>query len=313
MDKEILDIIKENSNILLNEVTDSNDISFTQKVLSKLIDEKYNNSLMYSVCEIHPTSSSWSSYISTFRKPGTTNISVRKTDLYPLNIKIPTGFTKEVEQDLINMYKSKAVEKVANLLRGISDDQENFYLIEYLNNNSIISNPITVNITNEGWIPYQIASKVAEITIMINKYSFKTMNTFCILPPRWAKYFLSSPNYIKTQADSESTYFVGRYGHIDFYINPIDPGRNQFNNDFNNDFQNINNDTTSEYCYVGLKDENIGVNSLIFAPYQYEIQEIVNPNTGNIDIFLYNRFSLIENPQSDLATGKKMIYKFIIQ
>ena len=314
MDKDVLDIIKENSGIKLNENTNSFDISMSQDILSKLIDEKYNNSLAYSICEVHPLKSTWGSYFSTFRKPDTTNFEIIRKDIYTQNIKIPSGFTKEVYQDLINMYGKKAPEKVANVLRGISDDQENFYVVDYIRNNSETLSVLNVDTASSGWITSQIAAKVAEAVIIMNEKSFKTLESFCLLPPKWAKYFLGTSSVILDKsAKNNSTYFVGRYGKTDFYINPIPPDRTQFNNDFNNDFENTNNNRTKDYCYVGLRDkDDIGVNSLIFAPYQYEIQEIPNPDTGSENIFLYNRFGFIENPQSDLPTGKKLLYKFEI-
>lgn len=308
---KVLDTIKENSGIKLTESSTTFDISPTQEILSYLIDEKYNNSLLYSVCEIQELNSTWGSIYTTFRKPGTSNFEVLRKDIYTQNIKIPTGFTREVWQDLLNNFKNNAKQKAANILRGISDDQENFYLIEYLRNNSVTESPININTSNTGWITSQISSKVAECVIKMNEHSFKTLESFCILSPTWAKYFLGTASYVLSERENKSTYFVGRYGRTDFYINPIPLNRNQFNNDFNNNYAD-DQIIYDDFCYVGLKDKD-SVSSLIFAPYQYQIQEVINPDTGSIDINLYNRFGLEENPQSDLPTGKKLLYKFKIQ
>lgn len=313
MNKEILDSIKKNSGINIRESSTSFDISSTQEVLSSLIDEKYNNSLLYSVCEVLKLDSTWGSVFTTFRKPGTTNFEIIRKDIYTQNIKIPTGFTVETWQDILKLYKDNSYKKAAGLLRGISDDQENFYLIDYLRNNSNTASELIVNSSNTGWVTSQISSKVAEIVLEMNSKSFKTLESFCILSPKWARYFLGTASFVMSdENENKSTYFVGKYGKTDFYVNPIPTNRSQFNNDFNNDYTDDPN-AQDDYCYVGLKSEEVGASSLIFAPYQYEIQDVINPNTGAQDIFLYNRFGLEENPQSDLPTGKKLLYKFKIQ
>lgn len=313
MSQEILDNIKKNSGININETSTSNDISRTQKILSHLIDEKYNNSLMYSVCEVIKMKGTWGTFFTTFRKPGTTNFEIIKKDIYTQNITIPTGFTIEVWQDVLNMYKSNSYKKAAGLLRGVSDDQENFYLIDYIRNNSNTASELIVNSNNTGWITSQISSKVAEIVLEMNNKSFKTLDSFCILSPKWARYFLGTASFVMGEnKNNTSTYFVGRYGKTDFYVNPIPTARSQFNNDFNNNYADDPN-AQDDYCYVGLKSEETGLSSLIFAPYQYEMQDVQDPDSGKQNLFLYNRFGLAENPQSDLPTGKKLLYKFKIQ
>jgi len=313
LEENSLEIIKKNSGIDLTEGTNSFDIASTQDILSRLIDEKYNNSLMYSVCEVFPLDSTWGSFFTTFRNPDTTNFEILRKDIYTQNIKIPTGFTREAWQDIIRMFKDDSSKKAASILRGISDDQENFYLIDYLRNNSISKSILAINSTNTGWITSQISMKVAECVIEMNSKSFKTLDSFCILPAKWAEAFLGTASFVLDNKDNNSTYFVGRYGRTDFYINPISPNRNQFNNDFSNDYENSNSSNDKDYCYVGLKSKEIGYSSLIFAPYQYEIQDIINPDSGDFSMFLYNRFGLVENPQSDLSSSKKLLYRFEIQ
>jgi len=313
IEDEVLHILKENSNVL-NEASTSSDIATTQDFVGKMIDEKYNNSLAYQICEVQALKGSWGTVYASKRDFTTNDFEIAKKDIYTKSYTVKTGYTQEVWQDMNKMFGKTALIQSSNILSGLSAMNENYTLIEVLDVNSYTKPLLQVNVNNTAWITSQISQRVAESVIEMNKESFKTLDSFCVLPAQWASYFLGTASYVKTDGDSDgkdSTLFVGRYGRTDFFVNPFRNESRQFFQDFNEDY--TIGDTGEEYCYVGLKSQVSGESSLVFAPYIYEAKTVVDPDTLNNNLFVYNRYGLVTSPLHEPIQGKSMLHKFIIE
>ena len=313
MSQEILDSIKKNSGITIDESTNAFDISRTQELLGHLIDEKYNSSLAYAISNVMPLSSSWGTVYASKKKLYSADFEIVKKDLYTKLYRLKTGYTNEVLQDINSMFGDSAKEKVGKILSGISSEDENFELIKMIDNESSVQPEAIIDSTQSGWVTAQLAQRVAKSVVEMNKNVFRTLDSFCILPAKWATYFLGSNYYNNLDPEeikSKGTWFVGRYGRTDFYINPVNNGLNAFNTDYADDYANGGADIN--YCYVGLRSDITEYNSVFFAPYKYEIQDITDPDTGNSELYVYNRYSMTTNPLHVPLENNSMLHKFII-
>lgn len=318
--QDILDTIKKNSGVpekIINEESTSNDIATTIDMVSELIDEKYNDSIGYLISEVQPLEGSWGIAYASKRKSQSEDFEIVKRDIYTKTFKVKTGYSREVWQDVIAMFGKGSKRQAGKVLAGLSAYTENSDVIDFVGLNAETKQPLLINISNSAWITSQISKRVAESVLDMNKYAFKTLDSFCILSPKWASSFLGTASYVKSDGDSmnkDSTLFVGRYGRTDFYVNLFRNDRNAFNDDYNDDYSNEEDpDNGPDYAYVGLKSDISGYSSLIFAPYQYEAQIVVEPSDGSDNLFIYNRYGLIMSPLHEPLEGRSMLHRFIIE
>ena len=312
MNKEILEQIKVNSGIPVKTLveTDTSDIANTQDFLSHLIDEKYNDSLAYQICEITPMNSTLGVVYASKRNNNSEDFEVIKKNIYSYTDKISTGFTREVWDDMVRVFDKTAKQSAGNVLSGISRTEENLRVLTLLRDESEVKSSLTITDPNsfEGIIQ-QVSKKVSESVIEMNYKSYNTLSSFCILGPKWAAAILGSFSYMTE--GKEKSLFVGRVGRTDYYINPLPNTAGQFNDDYNYDFENEPTNSP-DYAYVGLQSSIPGQSSLIFAPYMYELQNIVDPDTLDTKLFLYNRYGLVTTPLHDKIEGKGKLHKFEI-
>ncbi len=312
----ILDLIRLNSGIQKNQLnisedTNSYDIAQTDTLIDGIIKEKYNNSLCYQVCDVRPLSGSFGKVFAQVRKPGTTNFEIISKDAQPTLQEIKSGYTIEVLQDIQNMFSLNASNSVGLTLGGLSDLKENIKLIDYINTESTIkSELVLVDAQNPESIILQISKKVAESVIEMNEESYKTLNSFCILPPIYAAAVLGSFNYMTEGL--ERSLFVGKIGRTNFYINPIPKTHSQFNDDFNIDYE-TEDLTILDFCYVGLMSPVPGNSSLIFTPYDYNVVSAQDPDTGDYTLFVKNRNDLLASPLHRPLEKMSLLHKFSIR
>ena len=107
----------------------------------------------------------------------------------------------------------------------------------------------------------------------------------------------------------EKSLFVGRIGRTDFYINPFPNTSSQFTTDFDYAYESESSAEVN-YCYVGLKSKTAGNSSIVFAPYTYESQYISDPDTGNMNLIVRNRYDIQTSPLHEPLTNNSMIHKF---
>ena len=306
INEEILTSIKDFSikGYNLNETT-SADVASQPNIISTLIEEKYNDSLAYNICEVDPIQTSLGQSFASVRKDN--KFIVLKKDIHVKLYTVNTGYTLEVWDDMNRMFGKNASKTSGKLLSGFSSNDENFTLITLINAQALIKPPLLIDKGDSGWIIDQIAHRVAESVIEMNRHSFKTLESFCILSGTWAASFLSE---LDTKKDGlKNSLFVGRHGSTDYYVNPFPNTASEFNNDYDYSFE-IEDSSVPDYCYVGLKSDVKGESSLIFTPYTYEMNIVVDPDTGDNTVFVYNRFGLDSTPLHLPLENKSILHKF---
>jgi len=306
----IIHNILKNSNLnqSINETT-SGDIESVLDMVSKTVVDKYNTSLGYSICEVLPTSSPLSVIFASTRDSDG-NFKVMKKDIHSNNNIIDTGFTTEVLQDMSKMLKTSTNKSASSVLSGISAQNENLNLMTFIDSNSVTETTLNVDPSVPGWTTAIITQKVSELAIKMNRNSFKTLKSFCILSAKWASYFLSSV-YLKDEK-KRGTLYIGTYGNTDYYVNPFPNTASEFRQEqFDYSFS-IEDPNAIDYCYVGLKSEVPGESSLVFSPYQYSWDFITDPTTGNEKLFLHNRYGIETSPLHEPLRERSLLYKFPI-
>lgn len=313
MDK--LQKIKVSSNIpekILNETTQSSDIVSTPELVSQLIDEKYNDSLAYNICDVYPLKSNHGIIYSSRKKNNINQFEVVKKDIHTKSYSVNTGFTREVWDDMNRVYKKDAKKIVGNILSGLSANEENFTLINFLNNESEIKEKLIIpDKDNNLDLLNRLQKRVSQSVLEMNYKMHTSLDAFCVLSHRWASAILGSPDMYTQKDYKKGLLFLGQIGRTDFYVNPFPETSNEFTQDYNFDFE-IGPLSTPDYAYVGVKSKVIGYSSLIFAPYMYELQEVIDPDTGESKIFMYNRYGLVASPLHKPLEGKSMLHKFEI-
>jgi hypothetical protein len=317
-----LEQILENCNINnLNESTDSGDILSYPQLLQKLIIEKYQTSLLYQICDVFPLKSTLGRLYVAKRKFDLNNTNsdfeIIKKDIQPELHKFNTSYTKEVLQDIKAMYGKNAKNLVSNNLRGISDFYENRNLMDFLEANATQKPDLILGEPQDD-ISF-ITKSVGRSVLEMNHYSYKTQKGWCILPFDYAPIFFEywrDLMMIEEKNKRENYLYIGTFSNIDYYLNPRGKENEinaAFTDDYNDDYQ-IGDLSTDNIIYVGLKSpEEPGYGSLIFSPYQYDLKDIIDPDTGNIHLHLFSRYGLGLSPFHLPMEQKSMIHKFRVQ
>lgn len=315
--QEVLNQILENSGVIqdsLQENTQTTDIAQTDTILGDLIKENYHISLMYHICEVIPSTTPY----------GTVFVSERNTDLSETNdfkiikqeIKtktntLKTGFSQEVLQDVQNMFNKSSKNLTARVLKGITSREENQTLLRYMFDNSDTKESLQVQDSNNlESVLLQLSNKVSKSVLEMNQDTYKTLDSFCILDANWAAAVLGSFNFMTE--GKEVSLFVGRIGRTDYYVNPFPNTSSEFDESFDYSYE-IEDTPIPNYCYVGLIDPNHGESSMFFVPYSYEKDYMLDPDTGEIVLFLRNRYGLIMNPLHKPLKNRSMLHKFTIE
>ena len=309
----ILDIILENSKALEKEIlegTTQDDISKTDVILGDIIRENYAQSLMYQITEINPLKAPQGSIYTSRRNAETNKFEVIRTDVQTKTNTIITGFTQEVFQDMQKMFKISAKNAMGKVLAGITAREENSTILRLLESESITVPSLPMYDTNnlESTI-LQLSKKVSESVIQMNQDTYKTLDSFCILPHSFAAAYLGSFSYMSE--GKEKNLFVGRVGRTDYYINPFPNTSSEFDQSFDYSYE-IEDTPIPNYCYVGLLNKTPGTSSIIFTPYLYERDYIIDPDTGENVVVLRNRYGVIPSPQHEPLKNRSLLHKFQI-
>lgn len=311
LQQDNLDIIKENSGVpiqSINEETNSYDISGTEDFLGSLIDTKYNDSLAYQMCEVQPLKSSFGKVFTARKDDDTDKMIVVSKEVNVKQYNVITGFTQEVLQDMNAMFSKSAKSSIQKVLKGMSAKEESKSVLTTLFSESTTKAAVTI--IDSGSLEsviLQVSKLVAESVIEMNRVTYKTLDSFCILPKEFASAILGSFDYMSE--GKEKSLFVGRIGRCDYYINPFPNTASQFTDDFDYAYE-IEDTSIPDYAYVGLHSKTAGASSLIFAPYTYESQYITDPDTGEFVLILRNRYGIITSPLHRPLKNESMIHKF---
>jgi hypothetical protein len=226
------------------------------------------------------------------KKAGTTNFELvrNNVEVYPSD-SIATGLTQEVAQDIRNQYGKSADTIIGTLLRSLANEQENTRTLEFLEANCKAEADLDLtNSLNAELVTFEIGQRVHELILKSNARTSRTFDSFCVLPYTCAAAFAALNNYVGGMDKDEQGLFISEIGNTRFYMNP---------------------DVTSTTAYVGLKDtRNMSASSAVFSPYVETVVEAQDPNTGNMQYFIFNRFAITASPLH--VTNNEMLFKFDI-
>ena len=250
-------------------------------------------SLARRICSVSKLSVPSGGLFNLRKKSGTNDFELvrRNIEVYPSE-PVKTGITNEVIEDIKNVYSKDYVNIIGKLFKGIANDMENEKLLEFLDANAKDAGGLTLTDSGNAELNlFETTQKVHEIILKMNQDVFITYESFVVLPAAPLAGIMALSQVFGGAADKDQRgLFITRLGQTNYYLNP---------------------DPTSTTAYVGLVDkENPGRSSITFLPYQSQILDAIDPETGNTAYFLFNRFGIAASPLHE--TNKEMLFKFNI-
>lgn len=211
-----------------------------------------------------------------------------EVEVYPSD-SISTGITQEAVQDIRAQYGMFANQIIGKLLRGLANDQENTRTLEFLDAQSLALTDLQLSDSLNAEVNlFEITQRVHETILKMNNQNFRTYEAFAVIPATALGGIMGLTQYAGGQEDDSDDLLVTVIGKTKFYLNP---------------------DPTSTTAYVGLKDtRNPSRSSAVFSPYVSTVVESPDPDTGNVNYHLYNRFAITASPLHE--TDNEMLYKF---
>lgn len=271
----------------LVEGTDTIDIAQTDEIISTVIEKKQYTSLAYQICEVSPIHGPTGATFALVYDQGKVKLLRNEVQVEDDAIE-DTGFTIEAMQDLKTQFGKEMIDYISRAFSGVSSMNENRKLIQKL---STFAQPaadlVLTDPKNAETSIFEIQQKVAELVLTINSSSFKSLDSFVILPLKAAAAMLAVSNRLPDNK-KESGLYLGSNSRTKFYLNP---------------------DVASTEVFVGIKSDIPGMSSVIMSPYFHTIKAVKDPKTGNSNLFNFNRYAITE---SKLSEYEKMLFKFEI-
>lgn len=226
------------------------------------------------------------------KKAGTNNIELlrNEVEVYP-SAMMNTGLTLEVIQDIRAQYGKGAGSIIGKLLRGLANEDENTKTLAFLDTQCKSEPALALSSAgNAETNLMEVIQKAHELVLKANSKNLRTYEAFCVLPFNSGAAIAALNRYIGGETKDERGLFLAQVGQTKFYMNP---------------------DATATTAYVGLKDsENSGKSSAVLSPYQENIIEAQDPDSGDMKYFIVNRFAITQSPLHE--TDNEMLFKFEI-
>jgi len=284
-----IDYLKENSVTMsnLSEAIQSVDIAQTDEIVNAVIETKQYESLAYQICEVSPIHGPTGATFALVYRDHKFQL-LRGEVVVEEDPMEETGFTKEALEDLYSQFGKSATDFIARSFGGVSNMNENRKLIAKMSGFAGIEEDLYLSDPkNAETSMFEIQQKVAQIVIRINTESFKSLDSFVVMPLKQAASMLAISNRLPENKKEKGLY-LGSNSRTKFYLNP---------------------DVTSDEIFVGIYSTIPGQSSLIMSPYFHTIKVAIDPRTGNENVFNFNRYAITE---SKLSQTQKMLYKFKI-
>ena len=279
--------------ILLEDLTTDGDINIAQTDANLSMDNIFQQtniqSLARQVCSTAVLTGPSGAIFNIVKNNGTDFKLVRKeVSCFPSEI-VKTSVTREAVQDLKSQFGKDAENIVGTLFRGISNELENEKLLELLNTESKDYGDLQLSDSMNAELNlFETTQRVHEIVLKMNQKYQRTFDAFAIIPATALGGIMGLSQYAGAIKKEERGLFITQIGSTKFYLNP--------------DVADLN-------AYVGLKDsENMSKSSLVFSPYQNQILDAIDSDSGDINYFLVNRFAITSSPLHE--TDNEMLYKF---
>ena len=279
--------------ILLEDLTTDGDLNIAQTDQNLSIDNIFQQtniqSLARQVCSTAILSGPSGAIFNIVKKNSTDFKLVRKeVSCFPSEI-VKTSVTREAVQDLKSQFGKDAETIVGTMFRGISNELENEKLFEVLGTECKDYGDLQLSDSMNAELNlFETTQRVHEIVLKMNQKYQRTFDAFAIIPATALGGIMGLSQYAGAIKKEERGLFITQIGSTKFYLNP--------------NVADLN-------AYVGLKDDdNISKSSLVFSPYQNQILDAVDPDSGDIHYFLVNRFAIASSPLHEL--NNEMLYKF---
>lgn len=226
------------------------------------------------------------------KKDGTNDLEVIRgeVEVYPSE-SINTGISQEAIDDIRTRFGSKARRIIGTLLRGLANEQENTRTLEFLEAEALSTPNLNLSdsLSAETNV-FEITQRVHELVLKANSLNQRTYDSFCVLPYIPAAGLAALNQYVGGMDKDERGLFIAEIGNTKFFMNP---------------------DATSTTAYVGLLDNsNPSKSSAIFSPYIETVEEVNDPDTGELKLFIFNRFAITASPLHEASN--EMLFKFDI-
>jgi hypothetical protein len=208
---------------------------------------------------------------------------------------IPSTLTREVVDDLRMQFGKEADSVVGNLLRGLSNEQENQATFEFLESNAKHESDLKLSdSSNAETNLFEITQRVHELILKINSKNIRSYMAFAVIPYQPLGGVFGLSNYVGGDDKEGKGLFITKAGLTKFYISPF-----------------ATTGETSNMVYVGLKDMmNPSKSSAVFSPYRSTVVNTTNPENGENVYHIFNRFGITLSPLNEL--GNELMYKFKI-
>ena len=279
--------------ILLEDLTTDGDINIAQTDANLSMDNIFQQtniqSLARQVCSTAVLTGPSGAIFNIVKNNGTDFKLVRKeVSCFPSEI-VKTSVTREAVQDLKSQFGKDAETIVGTMFRGISNELENEKLFEVLGTECKDYGDLQLSDSMNAELNlFETTQRVHEIVLKMNQKYQRTFDAFAIIPATALGGIMGLSQYAGAIKKEERGLFITQIGSTKFYLNP--------------NVADLN-------AYVGLKDDdNISKSSLVFSPYQNQILDAVDPDSGDIHYFLVNRFAIASSPLHEL--NNEMLYKF---
>jgi len=283
----------------LTEETKNSDIGTADFSFNKLIDafeELPTVSLIRSIAAVVPMKMSTGSIIN-IRRNGVTNSFETVESTLTVNTAtsnpIQSGLSMEALRDLHNQYGLDGYVIAANLLKGITDKEENDAFITFLDANSLATPILTLTDPGSAEMQlFELTQRVQELVIKMNTPDFRTYEAFTILPYKNAASISALSNYVRGEETEEKRLIINKMGKTMYYVNP---------------------DVTATKAFVGLHERtrgNMAASSVIMGTFPQELLRSTHVESFQGNIGILNRYATAVNPLSD--TGAEMLLSFII-
>ena len=269
---------------------------FSFNTLVKVFEELPTLSLVREIAAVVPMKYSTGQIVN-IRRQGATNsfetVVAELTVNTATSDPIQTGISVEVIQDLQNQYGLDGYKIAANLLKGITDADENTAFLTFLDANSLATPVLTLTGAGSAETSlFEITQRVQELVIKMNTPSFRTFDAFVILPYKNAASISALSSYVREKELTEERLVVNRIGKTKYYVNP---------------------DVTATKGFVGLSDHDknsLGASSVIMGTFPQEVLRSGVQGTFQQNVGLLNRYATAVNPLS--TAGVEMLMSFEI-
>lgn len=280
-------------NLLLEDLTTNGDPNIAQNDQNLSVDAIFQQtniqSLARQVCSTATLNGPGGALFNIVKKNANDIKLVRKeVEVFPSEI-LKTNITREAIQDLRSQFSKEADVIISTLFRGLSNELENEELLQLLNTECKDYGDLQLTDSlNAELNLFETTQRVHEIVLKMNQKYQRTFDAFAIIPATALGGIMGLSQYAGAIKKEERGLFITQIGSTKFYLNP--------------DVSDLN-------AYVGLKDDdNLSKSSLVFSPYQNQILDVTDPESGDTHYFLVNRFAITSSPLHEL--DNELLYKF---